>query len=424
MRVSTSEIYNQQTQSIDDLVSQQMQQGQELSTGKQLNVPSDDPAQIGQDLLVRASQAFDQTISATLTSAQSQLSALDGALSGLTSVLQSARQIAVQGASDTLSVQQRQNLATQVDQLLQQAIGIGNTQVGGTYLFSGTTNGGAPFKAVGSPITSVSFNGNQQTVNQIFVNGQSYTIGVSVQQTFNFNSTNGSPDVFQVLINLRDTLNGQSVVDESGSRINAPDTVISSVTGVSSPAFATPLVADSTGNDSIQINGVTVTINQSTATIASVLASINAASASTGVSASFDFKQERLILTSTNGKPFTVVDVPSAGATSPGNFVKAFNLQPQGSTSTDLSGQLGDIDNAVTTLLQGRATVGATLQSLAAVKTVNDAAILQNTETISGIEDADVAKVATEFSQTQVALQAAYGTTTRLEQHTLFDYLQ
>ncbi|MDE2573308.1 MAG: flagellar hook-associated protein FlgL [bacterium] len=425
MRISTSELYNQQTAAIDNLFAQQVQFGQELSTGKQLNVPSDDPTQIGQDLLLHATQAFDQTVSSTVTNAQQQLSTIDGALSNLTGILQSARQIAIQGATETLSQSQRAVLGVQVDNLLQRAIDVGNTQVGGTYIFAGTSQSGKPFQGVGSPITSVGFSGNQQTpTNQIFVNGQTYDVGVSARQTFNLGSTDGSPDVFQLLIRLRDTINGQSVIDESGAQLNKPGTVISAVTGVSSAAFATPLVADATGNDSFQINGVTVTINQGTATVASLLTSINAVSASTGVTASFDYAQERLLLASSGGRPFTVADVPSAGANAPGNFVAAFGLQTQGSFVTDLSTQLGEVDRVMGNMLNGRAVAGATLQSLAAVANFNSTAVVNNTQAISGIEDADVAKVATEFSQAQAALQAAYGTTTRLEQHSLFDYLR
>ena len=41
----------------------------------------------------------------------------------------------------------------------------------------------------------------------------------------------------------------------------------------------------------------------------------------------------------------------------------------------------------------------------------------------SGLEDTDIAKVTAQFSLSQTALQAAYQTTTRLEQDDLFNYL-
>jgi flagellin-like hook-associated protein FlgL len=41
----------------------------------------------------------------------------------------------------------------------------------------------------------------------------------------------------------------------------------------------------------------------------------------------------------------------------------------------------------------------------------------------SSLEDTDIAKVTSQFSLSQTALQAAYQTTTRLEQEDLFSYL-
>ncbi|MBV8644840.1 MAG: flagellar hook-associated protein FlgL, partial [Candidatus Eremiobacteraeota bacterium] len=50
MRIATSTIYAQQVAAIDNQQATYAQLGQELSSGKQLSAPSDDPAEIGQDL--------------------------------------------------------------------------------------------------------------------------------------------------------------------------------------------------------------------------------------------------------------------------------------------------------------------------------------------------------------------------------------
>ena len=75
-------------------------------------------------------------------------------------------------------------------------------------------------------------------------------------------------------------------------------------------------------------------------------------------------------------------------------------------------------------LLDARASVGATIQRVQGLSSDATTTITNDTAVQSGIEDADIAKVTTQFTQTQTALQAAYGTTTRLEQKSLFDYLQ
>ena len=119
-----------------------------------------------------------------------------------------------------------------------------------------------------------------------------------------------------------------------------------------------------------------------------------------------------------------MADVPTTAGTSPGNFMTAFGLQTQADLTSDVSRQLGDVDRVMQNLLTTRSTLGGSLQSLSALGTATDSQVVNDTKVQSGIEDADIAKVISQFSQTQTALQAAYGTTTRLESKTLFDYLQ
>jgi flagellar hook-associated protein 3 FlgL len=321
-------------------------------------------------------------------------------------------------------------LATQIDSLLQSAIGLANSKYAGKYVFAGTAASGTPpVTAAGQPISAVTFNGNLSAQNEQLYNGQSVNTSVTLQQAFNFNAPDGSPDVFQTLINLRNTLENPTVVSESATGVNTPNTAFIPATAINAAgALKTPLVADSNGNVDIRIatslapNGVTIALPQ-TSTITGVVTAINAQTAATGVTASFDYKQQRLILSSASGA-FQVTDTASPGATTPGNFTTAFGLQTQANLQTDVSRQLGDIDNATQTLLTARATVGGNLQTLSALGSAADSQVVNDTKVQSGIEDADIAKVISQFSQTQTALQAAYGTTTRLESKTLFDYLQ
>jgi flagellar hook-associated protein 3 FlgL len=431
MRIATSTIYDAQASSIDNLVAQQQQLGQVLSSGKQLNAPSDNPTKIAQDLEVRSSIAAENQGSANITSAKAQLTTVDGALSTLTEIMQSARGIAVQAASSLTSSTQLQSLASQVDSLLQEAVGIANTKYAGKFAFAGTGSPTTPpVTANGSPISSVSFSGNSSGQSETLYNGESVNTSVTLQQAFNYNSTDGSPDVFQTLINLRNTLQNGTVVSQSATRVNNPNTALAPATPINTAGIlSTALTPDTSGNANIVItstktgsNGITITIPAGSS-MSAVLAAINAATPSTGVTASFDYKQQRLSLTSANGA-FQVGNAPTVPGGSAGNFVQAFGLESQASVATNVSGQLGDIDNATQTLLNARSTVGGSIQTLSALGTATDSQVVNDTSVQSGIEDADIAKVISQFSQTQTALQAAYGTTTRLESKTLFDYLQ
>src|SRR5579884_2381413 len=111
MRIATSTIYDSQSSSIDNLVAQQQNLGQELSSGKQLNEPSDNPTQIAQDLELRSTIAAENQASSNITNASAQLTTVDGSLNTLTNIMQSARSVAVQAAAGFTNSTQQQALA-------------------------------------------------------------------------------------------------------------------------------------------------------------------------------------------------------------------------------------------------------------------------------------------------------------------------
>jgi flagellar hook-associated protein 3 FlgL len=444
MRIATSTIYAQQTAAIDDQAALYAQVGQQLSTGKQLSDPSDDPARIAQDLSLHTAIDATNQQATNVQNAVSELTTTDSALSSLTSVLQSARQLAIQGSTDTLTPQQRTALGQQIDQLLRQSIAVGNTSYAGRYIFAGTANTtNPPVQQQGNPISAVQFLGNQQSQGQLVYNGQEFALSTTFQAAFNYQSADGSPDVFQTLVNLRNTLVNQSAVDASAAAINQAGAVVYGPQGApTSPApttlaapnaFAVTPVADSTGNFSITINGTvngvqgisTITMPAATAvddgTPASLVGRINAVSATTGVTASFNAKTQKVVLTGSGS--FYVSDTPSPGAANSGNLTKVLNLAPQADFVQNVSTQLGDIDHALNGVLNARSVVGARIQALGTIQNQLQAAVTDNKSMESGIEDVDVAAAVSKFSATQTALQAAYSTTTKLESKTLFDYL-
>ena len=454
MRIATSSIYSQQAASIDTLETQYQNQGQDLSTGKSLNGPSDDPTRIAADLNIRTTIKVDNQQAVNIQAATGQLTSTDSALANLTSVLQSVRQLAVAGANDLVSPSARADLGAQVDQYLQQAVAIANTQYGGSYVFAGSVQASTPpVTTLGTPISSVAFSGNEQSQVPMLFNGQSFALSPTLQQAFNFNATNGSPSVFQTLITLRDTLNKGLVTDESAHSINQAGKVIfgagspapTTLGTVPSPFLTAPVPDNATtpsysisinSNDAAGINHVqaftflaSTPVDDSTPpvlTSPSIVAQINAASVSTGLSASFDAQTQRMTITNVGGGSFRVTDEPSPGppaATTTSNFTALFGLSGSATLPETVSTQLGDIDNTLDVTLNSRALVGSRINALSLINTQVSTDVVNYTSDQSGIEDTDVAKTTTAFSATQVALTASYSTTTRLEAKDLFDYL-
>lgn len=457
MRIATSTIYAQQTTSINNLQAQWQSQGHDLSTGRSLNEPSDDPTQIGFDLSIRTSISVENQQSTNVEAATGQLTSTDSALANLTSVLQTTRELATRGASDLISPAERNDIGNQVDQYLQQAVAIANTQYGGAYLFSGSTQPlTPPLTTSGTPINAVAFNGNEQPQAPMLFNGQSFNLSPTLQQAFNYDATNGSPSVFDTLIALRDTLDNGTVVDQSAQSISHAGQVIYGA--ASPPALQTTLGAPAPSpfsvvplpddgvppSYSISINNVdaagvqhvnaytfygTTAVDNSTAlapnnaTAASIIGAINANTSQTGLTATFNAQTQRLSLQNTGGGAFTITDEPGAGATKTSNFSAAFLLTGQATLPQTISTQLGDIDHVLDVALNARSLVGSRVNALAQISTQVSSDVLNYTAVQSGIEDTDVAKTTSAFSATQTALNASYSTTTRLESKTLFDFL-
>jgi flagellar hook-associated protein 3 FlgL len=435
MRIATSTVYSNQTLAIENLESQYELQGQQLSTGISLNEPSDDPTVIAQDLSVRNDSAVTTQVGQNLTGLNNLLSTTDSTLSSLTTVLQSARNLAIEGASDTITASQRSSIGQQVNQLLQQAIGLANTQYDGKYIFSGTAAaaGSSLVTAVGNPPSAVTAASNIVQQNEQLPNGQQVPTNVTLQQAFNVNAANGSPSVFQMLIRLRDTLDQSQTTDESSTQVNlsyhavTSGTLVSTLESANSP-LSVPLASTGAGDvafsiaSSLSPAGTTIVVTPGE-TMAQVIAAINLASTATGVVASFNYQTQRLSLNDVQNQNFLVSNVAAAPGIATSNFTNAFLLGSTGDVVNNLSTQLGDIDNTLTVALEAAGQVGATVQTVSALSEVESSRGTSDTQVQSSLEDTDIAKVTAEFSLSQTALQAAYQTTTRLEQDDLFNYI-
>ena len=365
MRIATSTIYSNQTLSIENLESQYQQQGQELSTGIALNEPSDNPTVIAQDLEVRNDSAVTTQIGQNLTGLNNVLSTTDSTLSSLTSILQSARNLAIEGATDTITTTQRQSIGQQVNQLLQEAIGLANTQYGGKFIFSGTaaSPGSSLVTAVGNPPSAVTAENNIVQQTEELPNGQHVPTNVTLQQAFNLNASNGSPSVFQMLIRLRDTMDQGQTTDESSSQVNLNYMAVTTGTLVSTlensgrtrrcrsrwprPARATwRLRSPRRSRPRARRSPSRRPRRCCKWSMRSTLAST-----ATGVVASFNYQTQRLSLNDVQNQNFLVSNVAAAPGIATSNFTNAFLLGSTGDVVNNLSTQLGDIDNTLSVAL-------------------------------------------------------------------------
>ncbi len=109
----------------------------ELSTGKRIHRPSDDPVGITQVLKYKTDIREAQQYGKNITDAQGWLEMSESALTNLKDVLQRVRELTVQAANGTNTPEDTQKISTEIAALTKEVLVAGNATSAGRYLFSG-----------------------------------------------------------------------------------------------------------------------------------------------------------------------------------------------------------------------------------------------------------------------------------------------
>ena len=153
MRVSTNLSYDIGIAAMNRQQAAQVKTLEQVSSGKRNLTPSDDPVAYVRALGVSQADASNTQYAANRQSATSTLSALDGTLGDVTTLVQNAQQLAVYAGNGTLTDSGRAAIATQLRGNLDDLIGLANrTDASGQYLFSGFQGSTKPFADTGSGV--------------------------------------------------------------------------------------------------------------------------------------------------------------------------------------------------------------------------------------------------------------------------------
>lgn len=210
MRISTA--YQFETYAGDIRVTQERlaRAERQVSTGKRLERPSDDPLGTARVLTMRSYQAATKQYSANLDVAKGVMGYTEEALSSVYSGVQRAYTLAVQGANAATDQEGRNAMAQEISDIQSRLVQQANTRgPSGQYIFGGQANQTAPYTVSGSTLT---FNGDTNPV----------IVEVSPQETMQTNTV-GEPmftDLYDKLETLKNNLLGGNVGAISGVSIN------------------------------------------------------------------------------------------------------------------------------------------------------------------------------------------------------------
>lgn len=175
----------------------------QLSTGKKINKPSDNPVTAVRGMFYRSSLNEIEQYKRNLDHGLSWMTATDEALNEVTEVMQRVRELTVQGLNGTNDATSRSAIAEEINQLKNHLGEIANTQFSGKYIFAGTDLKNPPFDADSTIANSPKeFRNNNQEVLELEVGVKSnIQINVRGMDIFNNQDIGG---VFTVLSDIVD----------------------------------------------------------------------------------------------------------------------------------------------------------------------------------------------------------------------------
>ena len=176
MRISTNMIFNQQVRGITDSQSSWLKVGEQLSSGRRVTNPSDDPIAASRSVVLSQTQAQSSQYAVARTFASQGLSMEENALSSVTSSIQDAQTLIVYGSTGTLSDDDRGSIATQLEGIRAQLLNQANSKDGnGRYIFAGYKTDSTPF--VDDATTGVTYAGGTDAITQKVDSSRTMTVG-------------------------------------------------------------------------------------------------------------------------------------------------------------------------------------------------------------------------------------------------------
>lgn len=404
IRVSTANMYLNSQTAINADQSAMMTTTAELASGKQINSPSDNPVGAAQAALLQSDLSDLGQYSSNQGQATQLLNNASSTMTQALNVLQSVNTTLVQAGNGTLTDANRSTLATELQQDLDQLVGLANTSDGqGGYLFGGSVTSTPPFVQSGNTVSYV---------------GDNLVPSLQISQTRTVQVKYSGDAVFMDM----PTGNGTFVTAASSGNQGTGAISAGTVTAPSQLTGDTYTISVGAGG-TYQVVDETKTTNPAQPVI------VASGSYSNPTQLSFDGMQMTLSGSPQPGDTFTVS--PSTNQSIFSVIASAINaLQTPTTTpaaaaqaSAAVTAALGGIQQAISSLSTTQAAMGSQLSELNAYGTVNSDQTLQDQTQMSSIVDLNYAQGASQLSQQQTQYQAALQSYAAISKLSLFNYI-
>jgi flagellar hook-associated protein 3 FlgL len=395
MRVSNDTLRAVFLNAIEDVQRNIADTQAQVSSGRRINKPSDDPVASARIAELDASLSRLDQYQSNSVIARTQLGLEEEALSATIDNLQRVRELAVQANNATLSEGDRKVVARELRERVEALRSLANTtDANGRYMFSGYKEATEPFTI--APSGAVVYNGDQgQRTLQV---GQTRFVAIS----------DSGSEIFEKIPTGNGTFTLAAGAANAGTGVLGAGTVVNPAAWV---------------RDTYTITFLTATTYE----VRDGAAALVASGTYTGPKQSIQFRGIDVPIDGAPAMNDTFVVAPSAKRDVFATINALATSLETTSGRTRLHNEVGqllqDVDQATGHAIQARAEIGSRVRALDEEASLSDGFRVQLGETISDIRDLDYAEALTRLSQQLFGLEAAQQAFARTQGLSLFRFL-
>lgn len=399
-RISTLQIYQAGISTILERQAELARTQQELSTGKRILSPADDPSGAVKVLDLQEDIRLVDQYQRNGSLAEGQLALEESTLSNVNTVLQRVRELAVQANNATQTPETRASLAVEVRARLEELVALANTRdANDEYIFAGFQAQTRPFTQVGGNVTYGGDDGQRfldiAAGSQVAVRDSGSRVFLAVPAgngSFDFVADGGNSGSAVVSASSADSTFVRDDYTLTFTQATPADPITFAVTDSSAAVVASGNYA---AGDEITFNGASLAVEGTPAD---------------GDSIAIDSSPRQSMFE-------TLDDIASSLENASGS--PASNSL----VNNALASGLENLDQAIGNVLDVQAEVGVRLNRVDSQRTINEEFNVQLQSTLSDVQDVDFAEAISRLNLQITALQAAQQTYVTTQRLTLFNYL-
>ena len=369
---------------------------EQLASQKKINRPSDDPLGVLNVLDFRTSKTSLDQYGENIDSINGWMRMTESKLTGISDILVAAREIAVSQSTATADATTRGINATALQPLIDEARALANTRYGDRYLFAGSRMDTEPFSETESPVS----------------------VGTATAASENaFDGTATSAGAYTGLVNKTYVL---KII--TGGALGVATYKVSDDGGKTWGGALTDLSGIVTVGD-----GMTMTFVENTVSLtANDLFSVKGR-----VAGYYDGNGEDMAVEVGKNNSFNYNVSGEAAFTDKGDgTVDMFTVLNDLKTALEnndrsgIAAQINNLKNAQDQVLRYTSRSGSRMNSLEITKNNHASLTEQITVLLADAEEADMAKLITDFKMKEVALQASYTMAGQINNNSILNFLK